>query len=177
MRCDFTMKKYTFRTTFGDNAEVYLKLNTYVNPCGLCVSLIDADNSELYARITVNLEGADLHCSGLISAIDVNNTPEAIAFIEENNLGEFTGLDIKSGRCIYPVYRFHEDMLRDACPDDFACHMRIVNEHRFTCTGCDNTYPLSEHHTVCLCGALFCDNCVFDGTFKEHAATHTEEGE
>ena len=43
--------------------------------------------------------------------IDTNNNPWAPAFIEENGLGEDTGLRSRSGFCTYPLFRFNVDQL------------------------------------------------------------------
>ena len=45
--------------------------------------------------------------------VDINNCPWATKFIKDNELGEFTGKYGKSGFCVYPLYKFNLDKIKE----------------------------------------------------------------
>lgn len=110
------MKQLELRTQWGTTEQVSLEINTYLNNGSLYIGLSSMEDGyqEPYGDMTVNLgEKAPDFCG----YIDTNNMPELIKFIEENELGEFTGLTQRSGFCEYPLYMFNVDKLRELCPD------------------------------------------------------------
>lgn len=88
------------------DTKVNIIITQYSDNGNLAVCLEDEYGSP-YATLTVNLEFLPYG----YAAIDVNNCPEAIEFIESNHLGVNTGRKIKSGYCEYPVYQFFMDTL------------------------------------------------------------------
>lgn len=60
----------------------------------------------------------------------LNNMPELKKFIEENDLGEFTGLMQRSGFCEYPLYMFNVDKLRELCPDGMQAYEASIGKGR-----------------------------------------------
>ena len=101
--------------------KVQLEINNYINNNGLYLGLIrkEDDYFEPYGDISVNLGvKAPDYCAN----VDLNNMPELVKFIEENDLGEFTGLTQRSGFCEYPLYMFHVDKLRELCPEGMATY-------------------------------------------------------
>lgn len=85
------MKTYKVETYFG-TYEVVLGVSEYLN------------NGSLANEKGANKETA---------YVDVNNCPWAQKFIEENKLGEFTGKYGQSGFCIYPLYKFNLDKIKE----------------------------------------------------------------
>lgn len=114
-------KTMELKTQWGSTVEVQLEINNYMNNKGLYLELKGREDDcfEPYGDISVNLgTKAPDYCA----YVDINNMPELEKFIEENDLGEFTGLTQKSGFCEYPLYMFNVDKLRALCPDGMATY-------------------------------------------------------
>lgn len=114
-------KTMELATQWGSTVEVQLEINNYMNNNGLYLGLMgrEDDYFEPYGDISVNLgTKAPDYCA----YVDLNNMPELEQFIEENDLGEFTGLTQRSGFCEYPLYMFNVDKLRELCPDGMSTY-------------------------------------------------------
>lgn len=109
----------------GDANLVFPRLNIY------------EDNNNLYLGfVSEDLEwgGLDHYCSAttnvsvlpyLHSCIDTNNNgTRIIEFLERNGFGEMTDMELPSGRCWYPVFRFNEEKLRQIDPEMFAAYAK-----------------------------------------------------
>lgn len=84
---------------YADNGRLYL---------GLWCK--EDDYFEPWTDITVNLFGpiSDKNCA----FVDINNCPDIVRFLEENELAAPTGKSRQSGWCFYPEYRFDMDKVR-----------------------------------------------------------------
>lgn len=104
------MKTYKVETDFG-TYEVELGVSEYLNNGSLAIELIDAEERESFAILTVNIneKGADKETA----YVDINDCPWATKFIEDNELGEFTGKYGRSGFCVYPLYKFNLDKIKE----------------------------------------------------------------
>ena len=82
--------------------EKIMKLNAgfYAAYNNLALHLYDPDEGP-FADITVNID--DLPADEF--AVDVNNFPDALGILVDNQIAEFAGKQLRSGYCIYPVYR------------------------------------------------------------------------
>ena len=112
-------------TQWGSREKVQLEISNYRNNNGLYIGLntVDGEYTESYGDITVNLDGkAPNYCA----YVDINNMPELEKFIEDNDLGEFTGLAKRSGFCEFPLYMFNPDKLRELCPDGMEGYERNI---------------------------------------------------
>lgn len=112
-------------TQWGSKEKVQLEISNYRNNNGLYIGLntVGGEYRESYGDITVNLDGkAPDYCA----YVDVNNMPELEKFIENNDLGEFTGLTKRSGFCEFPLYMFNPDKLRELCPDGMEGYERSI---------------------------------------------------
>ena len=85
-----------------DGEDVTLNITQYTD--GNTAVLINCTNGEPFGRLSVNT-GVDLPENWI--AVDTNNLPDAVDFIEDNNLGKHTGYSIPSGFCVYPVYELN----------------------------------------------------------------------
>lgn len=114
---------------FGGNILVTLEINTYVNNGCLYIGLNEqsGDYPEPYGDMTVNLDGKAPDYCGYV---DLNNMPELEKFIEDNKIGEFTGLMKQSGFCQYPLYLFDPERLRELCPDGMAMYEHSIGKDR-----------------------------------------------
>lgn len=113
--------KLELNTQWGSKKEVQLEINRYLNNGGMYIGLSTKEDGyiEPYGDVTVNLsDKAPDYCG----YIDINNMPELEKFIEDNDLGEFTGLMQRSGFCEYPLYLFNVDKLKELCPDDMKAY-------------------------------------------------------
>lgn len=110
-------KGLTLQSRWGREVTVHLRINHYLNNGCMSIHLIDAESNEPFSNLTVNLgTKVPAYCG----YVDINHLPEALQFIEEHNLGEFTHITGLSGFCEYPLYMFHADRLRELCPDEMA---------------------------------------------------------
>lgn len=114
-------KTIELATQWGSTEKVQLEINNYMNNNGLYLGLMgkEDDYFEPYGDISVNL---GVKAPDYCAYVDLNNMPELVKFIEENDLGEFTGLTQRSGFCEYPLYMFNVDKLRELCPDGMAIY-------------------------------------------------------
>ncbi|MBR1744150.1 MAG: DUF4313 domain-containing protein [Lachnospiraceae bacterium] len=122
-------KKLKLDTSWGDTMEVSLEINSYLSNKGLYIGIVsECDGySEPYGDLTVNLaDKAPDYCG----YVDVNNMPELEQFIQENELGEFTGLTQRSGFVEYPLYLFDVEKLRELCPDGIAEYEANIGKAR-----------------------------------------------
>ena len=89
--------------------EKVMKLHAgfYVKYNNLVLTVFDPEDGP-FANITVNIE--DLPADEF--AVDVNNFPDALGILVDNNIAEFAGKQLRSGYCIYPVYRLLLDSER-----------------------------------------------------------------
>ena len=114
-------KTLELATQWGSTEKVQLEINNYMNNNGLYLGLKrkEDNNFEPYGDISVNL---GVKAPDYCAYVDLDNMPELEKFIEENDLGEFTGLTQRSGFCEYPLYMFHVDKLRELCPDGMVTY-------------------------------------------------------
>ncbi len=112
-------------TQWGSIEKVQLEISNYRNNNGLYIGLnaVGGEYTESYGDITVNLDGKAPDYCGYV---DINNMPELEKFIEENELGEFTGLTKRSGFCEFPLYMFNPDKLRELCPEGMEDYERSI---------------------------------------------------
>lgn len=118
-------KMMKLHSRFGDDYEVSLEISRYLNNGCIYIGLVRDEDGfpEPYGDLTVNLEGRVPDYCGYV---DLNNMPELERFVEENDLGEFTGLVKRSGYCEYPLYLFNADKLREMCPDGMQVYEACI---------------------------------------------------
>lgn len=118
-------KTMKLHSQFGGEYEVSLEISRYLNNGCIYIGLVTNEEGfpEPYGDLTVNLEGRVPDYCGYV---DINNMPELERFMEENDLGEFTGLTKRSGFCKYPLYLFNVDKLREMCPDGMQVYEACI---------------------------------------------------
>lgn len=123
-------KTLNLQSRYGGEIKVFLEINTYLNNGCMYIGLVEqGEHPEPYGDLTVNLSGKVPDYCGYV---DLNNMPELEQFIEENKLGEFTGLVKRSGFCEYPLYLFDADRLRQLCPDGMSVYEAGIGKGRET---------------------------------------------
>lgn len=121
-------KILNLNSQFGGEIPVTLEINTYLNNGCMYIGLVEqGEYPEPYGDLTVNLVGKAPDYCGFV---DLNNMPELEKFIEENKLGEFTGLTQRSGFCEYPLYLFNAERLRELCPDGIQAYETGIGRGR-----------------------------------------------
>lgn len=121
-------KTLNLHSQFGGEIPVTLEINTYLNNGCMYIGLVEqGEYPEPYGDLTVNLVGKAPDYCGFV---DLNNMPELEKFIEENKLGEFTGLTQRSGFCEYPLYLFNAERLRELCPDGMQVYETSIGKGR-----------------------------------------------
>ena len=111
--------KFFFFSPYAGETEVVLDLNQYMDGNKLCLKLLEMENGYPfpYADLTVNLPNQIL--PPFHAFLDTNNLPYARIFVDENELGEFTGKYVENGYCSYPLYRFYPEKLKELFPEKF----------------------------------------------------------
>lgn len=122
-------KELTLNTQWGTTGRVQLEISQYMNNGCLYIGLVSYEDGypEPYGDLTVNLTGKAPDYCGYV---DLNNMPELEKFIEENDLGEFTGLTQRSGFCEYPLYLFNVDKLRELCPEGMQAYEHSIGRDK-----------------------------------------------
>lgn len=105
------MKHYTVKTEFGTYRDITISTARYNYDDSLAIELI-SDSKGPFARLTVCIDN-NIKLKDNESFVDTNNCPWAIEFIEQNKLGEYTGEFGASGYCVYPLYRFNLDTIKN----------------------------------------------------------------
>lgn len=103
-----------YTSPWGGTEKVVPKLNMYLENNNLYVGFdyydTDFENWLPYNDVTVNVGALPY----LESAIDTNNNGQGILnFLIENGFGELTGAAIPSGFCVFPVFKFNEEKLKE----------------------------------------------------------------
>jgi hypothetical protein len=124
-------KELEFFLTYGGTEKVELEISSYHNSRCLYIGLncVSGENPESYGDITVNLEGK---VPDYCAYVDLNNMPELEKFIEDNQLGDFTGLTKRSGFCEYPLYLFDPEKLRQLCPEGMRTYEQRLGMDKIT---------------------------------------------
>lgn len=124
------MKILELRTKRGNMKQVQLEIGNYLDSNGMYIGIMTSSGyPEPYGDMTVNLDSKAPDYCGYI---DTNNLPELARFIEDNDLGEFTGLTKRSGFCEYPLYLFNPEKLRELCPEGMEVYERSIGVKKET---------------------------------------------
>ncbi len=113
---------------YSGTYQVLPKLNLYRENSNLYVGLdffdLDFGGFEPFTDLTVNVGALPY----LHSAIDTNNNgQQAVDFLEAHGFGKKTDFSIPSGFCLFPVFKFNEDKLREIDPQVFAEYAKAHN--------------------------------------------------
>lgn len=119
--------EFIYVSPYGLTERVTPKINCYANNNNLYLGL-DYFGNDMedwlwlpYCDVTVNVGKLPY----LESAIDTNNNGTGIiAFLEKNGFGHLTGRSIKSGFCVFPVFKFNEDKLKEVDSDNFVLYAK-----------------------------------------------------
>ena len=98
----------TLRTMFGSYEDCFLTVNKYVADESPAIQIRNAEDGPI-ATLTVCLDEKRFPLKPNEAYVDVNNLPEAMAFIREYGLGYDTGVNRQSGFSIYPLVAFDMD--------------------------------------------------------------------
>ena len=118
------METLELKTLWGSTEQVQLEISNYLKNGGMYIGIMAvSEHTEPYGDMTVN---QDSKAPDYCGYVDTNNMPELAQFIEENKIGEFTGLTKRSGFCEYPLYLFDPEKLRELCPDGMEAYERGI---------------------------------------------------
>lgn len=109
---------FEYTDFLGDKIFLYPYFSMYVDNSNLFVGFEHYDEEwkcwEPYCDATVNITGLPY----LFSTIDTNdNGNKILDFLETNGFGERFGQSIPSGYCMYPVFLFNEDKIKEIDPN------------------------------------------------------------
>lgn len=99
-------KTYKYKSEWGDTYNLQIAKHVYSENGTLAIQLIDVDEHELFAIITVNLPFSDTLESNQ-QFINTNDLPNIGEWLTENGIAKkVKGATATSGFCTYPVYEF-----------------------------------------------------------------------
>ena len=99
---------------YGVDDNLYVGMNYFDRDLG---------GMDFFGDVTVNIT----KMQPFMACIDVNNNGEKIVdFLVENGFGEPAGRALPSGFCMYPVFRFNPEKLREADPRGFEQYCKVV---------------------------------------------------
>lgn len=105
------MKKMIVRTPYRSYENCWLQIDHYIADNSLVIDIVNPDDN--IARITTCLDRLTVHEDEAF--VDMNNCPWAEDFIHRYRLGEDTQIREQSGFCIYPLYKFDMDRIKEFC--------------------------------------------------------------
>ena len=114
-------EEYLFESEYGFSYSVTPYIDTYANNDNLYLGFyyFDKEDKEWapFCSATVNT----ISLPYMEAAIDVNNNgPKLLDFLEANGFGERTPFTVSSGFCVFPIFHFNEDKIREIDPKVFA---------------------------------------------------------
>ena len=124
----------SYKSQFGPTYNIMLSIVNYI-PGNIAIQMSCWDSEynfwEPYATLTVNFE--DMHHNTLRpfeAYVDVNNLPNILEWIRENNLGEITDVRMSSGFCSYPLVRFNKNRLLELCPEETLLYIKKLPQEQ-----------------------------------------------
>lgn len=109
-----------YNSDFTGEVSLTATVRGYMNNNRLYIGL--NEGPDMFANLTVNI---DAPCPEYCAYVDANNLSKAEEFINDNELGEFSGFTAVSGYHEYPLYTFDPDRLREIDPDGMRCYEQI----------------------------------------------------
>lgn len=106
-------KVLIYKNAFDEEVKVKLITDKYIYTDRLYLGIVDIENDELYADLTVNLP--TYSCDISSGYLDINNCRHVREFIEKYKLGEYAGVEVKSGFNKYPLYDFDIREIKKYC--------------------------------------------------------------
>lgn len=85
-------------------SNVTIIVSNYENNNNIYIGIYNNDEDELYNDITVNIMPLSGYCGYVLST-----DPEILQFIEEQHIGNSTGIEITQGFNTYTLYQFNID--------------------------------------------------------------------
>lgn len=101
-----------YRSEWGGEYEVEALRAKYSNNGNLAI-VLRCENGEPFSTLTVNLSDYP-KLKPNMAFVDTNNNLTAEEFIKEYELGKPTGTIGFSGYCVYPLYEFDLDKIKEA---------------------------------------------------------------
>lgn len=96
------------RTVIYKDAIMKIHAGRYATFDNLVLTLFDPEEGP-FSNITVNIEPLPVD----EFAVDINNFPGAIDILHYNNIAHPTEKVLRSGFCIYPVWKLNEEVLKE----------------------------------------------------------------
>lgn len=92
--------------------DLTLVRSRYIYNNSLAVLLLD-EEGQPFADLTVMLEDSPLHNDDRHAYVDTNNCPWAPQFLKDSGFAEPTGMVWFSGYCMYPLYKFNIESIKE----------------------------------------------------------------
>ena len=124
-------KTYEYESQYGGTYILAPHINSYANNNNLymafdCYSK-DDDFWEPFCDATVNVTKLPY----LFSTVDTNNNGyQILDFLEANGFGQRTGFSMPSGFCIFPVFHFNAEKLKEIDPEAFKEYQKAHGKYK-----------------------------------------------
>ena len=118
------MKTYPLEK-YGMTRPIQLQVASYMNG-NLAIEMVTWEDGcpEPWNTLTVNLMWP---CEKDCAFIDTNNNgKEILKWLKKHELAAPTGMELRSGYCTYPEYRFQEALLREIDPDGYEAYLQVL---------------------------------------------------
>ena len=102
------MKTFEFSTSYETYKDCYFLTGNFMEDNSLSLEIWNDEYGPI-ADMTRCLGGA---CEGY-GFLDMNNCPWAAEFVKKLGIGKDTGLSRRNGYCIYPLYEFNMEKVRE----------------------------------------------------------------
>lgn len=111
-------KGFEYTDQYGDTEILYPQFEMYQDDDNLALIFHhyepELEYIDEYGLATVNVYSLPF----LHTTIDTNNNSEKLVeFLEKSGFGERTGQMVRSGFCLFPVFKFNEEFLKEIDPD------------------------------------------------------------
>lgn len=113
------MQEYAYTDRWGNEYVLTFTKAKYYDNSNLAIIAYNQGDFgwEPYANITVNIDVLD---NPYEAAIDTNNLgDDMLAWLEDNHLAAYTGRDLPSGFCVFPIVEFDHRWI-DSLQDESA---------------------------------------------------------
>jgi hypothetical protein len=99
-------KTYKYKSEWGDTYTLAFVKHNYANNGSLALELVDVEEKEPFAFVTVNLPYSNAVMPNQ-QFVDINELPNICEWLEENKIAKrVNGATATSGFCTYPLYEF-----------------------------------------------------------------------
>lgn len=124
-------KTYEYESEYGGTYLLSPKIGMYANNDNLSVSFDFYDKEEDFWEPFCSATINTIPLAYLEAAIDTNDNGQKILdFLEKNGFGHRTPHAVRSGFCVYPIFSFNEEKIKEIDPKVFAEYQKAYGQDK-----------------------------------------------